>query len=140
MFVFKKKYFFTGCSIFLIEVLIALYLNDRFIRPYFGDVLVVIMVYCFVKGFYKVSVIIASLSVLTFAFVIEMAQYFKLINYLGLQSSKIANIILGNTFAWTDILAYIAGIVIVLFAELFKTRLRRKASLRQQQNKRLIFL
>lgn len=33
------------------EVLIALYVRDRFIRPYVGDMLVVVLVYSFVRIF-----------------------------------------------------------------------------------------
>ena len=106
---------------FLIEVLFALYLHDRIIRPYIGDVLVVIMIYCFVKTFHNGSVTIIALSVLLFAYMVEMLQYFKLINYLGLQNSKVANIILGNSFEWIDMMAYTVGIAIVLCVERFKT-------------------
>ena len=35
--------------LFLTEVYIGLYVRDRFIRPYFGDVLVVILLGCLVR-------------------------------------------------------------------------------------------
>ena len=35
----------------IIEVLIALFVHDAFIRPYIGDVLVVIVIYTFVRIF-----------------------------------------------------------------------------------------
>ena len=37
--------------IFLVEFLIARYVHDSFIRPYVGDVLVVILLYTFVRIF-----------------------------------------------------------------------------------------
>lgn len=129
MFVFNKKYFFIGGFLLFVEVLIALYLHDRIIRPYIGDLLVVIMIYCFLKAFYNGSVVVISLSVLIFAFIVEASQYFKLINYLGLQHSKIAGIILGSSFEWIDIAAYIIGIAIVLFAERLKTTYVKKRNL-----------
>lgn len=121
MFIFNKKYFFLSFFLFFIEILIALYLNDRIIRPYIGDVLVVIMIYCFFKTFHNGPVTITGLSVLLFAYIVETLQYFKLINYLGLQNSRLANIILGNSFEWIDMMAYTVGIAIVLCLERFKT-------------------
>jgi Protein of unknown function (DUF2809) len=84
------------------------------------------MIYCFVRSFYNGSVIITCLCVLIFAYIVEMLQYLKLINYLGLQHSKTANIILGNSFEWIDMMAYTIGVAIVLCAEKFKTSWWRK--------------
>ena len=46
----KKRFFYiiSFLLIFCIEVLIALYVRDNFIRPYVGDMLVVVLVYSFV--------------------------------------------------------------------------------------------
>ena len=48
----KKRFFnFILFMIFLaIEVLIALYVHDDFVRPYLGDVLVVVVLYFFVSA------------------------------------------------------------------------------------------
>jgi uncharacterized paraquat-inducible protein A len=49
----KKRFFYiiSFLLIFCIEVLIALYVRDNFIRPYVGDMLVVVLVYSFVRIF-----------------------------------------------------------------------------------------
>ena len=49
----KKRIFYiiSFLVIFCIEVLIALYVCDNFVRPYIGDVLVVVLVYSFVRIF-----------------------------------------------------------------------------------------
>jgi hypothetical protein len=101
----------------VVEVCIALFVHDNFIRPYFGDVLVVILIYCFVKSFLKVSVTKAAIAVLLFAFSIETLQYFFIVEKLNLQDNKLAKTVIGTSFAWEDILAYIAGIVIVIVCE-----------------------
>ena len=51
--IMKKRIFYiiSFLVIFCIEVLIALYVRDRFIRPYVGDMLVVVLVYSFVRIF-----------------------------------------------------------------------------------------
>ncbi|MFV8322365.1 DUF2809 domain-containing protein [Flavobacterium sp. LB3P21] len=124
MFQFNRNYFILTILLLLIETAIALYLHDNFIRPYFGDFLVVILLYCFVKSFVNVSVWVAASLVLLFSFAIEIAQYFNAVEKLGLQHYKIATVVLGNSFAWMDLLAYILGILTVISIEkiYFRTR------------------
>ena len=113
----RKAYLGLTTLLFLIEIFIALYVHDDWIRPYFGDVLVVILIYCFVQSILNASVYTVAIGVLIFSYLVEFTQYFKLIRMLGLQHSLIAKIIMGNTFAWTDMLAYTLGIGAVLFVE-----------------------
>ena len=117
MVTFNRNYFSLAIFIFIIEVLIALFVNDRFIRPYGGDVLVVILIYCFVKSFFDFPIAPVALGVLLFAFVLEILQYIKIVEKLGLEKSVIARTVMGTSFAWMDILAYIVGIGMVLFVE-----------------------
>jgi hypothetical protein len=117
MFSFSKKYFLLTSLLLAIEIFIAAYMHDPFIRPYFGDFLVVILLYCFAKSFINISVWKAAIGVLLFAYLIEMMQYFQLAKLLGLQNSKLARIIIGSSFGWEDILAYTLGIIAVLLLE-----------------------
>lgn len=117
MIIFKKQYFILAVLLFIIEVLIALFVHDTIIRPYIGDLLVVILIYCFLKSFLNISVLTAAVSVLSFSFVVEMMQYFKIVEVLGLQNNKVAKIIIGTSFAWIDLLVYVLGIAIVLIVE-----------------------
>ena len=114
---FNKRYFLLFLLLFVIEILIALYVHDTFIRPYFGDVLVVILIYCFVLSFLIVSKIKTSICVLLFAFGIELTQYFNLVQHLGLQKCKLANVVMGNSFSVQDLACYVAGIVSVILIE-----------------------
>ncbi|MFN3755086.1 DUF2809 domain-containing protein [Flavobacterium sp.] len=114
---FNKTYFLLTIFLFVIEVCIALFVHDNFIRPYFGDVLVVILIYCFVKSFLKASVIKTAIGVLLFAFLVETLQYFAIIEILGLQDNRLARTVIGTSFAWEDILAYIFGIALVIVGE-----------------------
>jgi hypothetical protein len=117
MFRFQKNYFFLTVLLFCIEVFIAIYVKDAFVRPYVGDLLVVILLYCFFKSFWSASVTTVSLVVLIIAYMMEVAQYFNLVHHLGLQHSRLAKIILGSAFEWIDLLAYTLGIVLVLWIE-----------------------
>lgn len=114
---FNRNYFLLTVLLFITEVCIALFVQDNFIRPYFGDVLVVILIYCFVKSFLNATVIKAAMAVLLFAFSIETLQYFAIIETLGLQDNSLARTVIGTSFAWEDILAYVVGIVIVIVCE-----------------------
>ena len=114
---FDLKYFVLTISLFIIELIIALYVHDNFVRPYLGDVLVVILIYCFIKSFFKLKVLIASTFVLLFAFTIEFLQYLNIVEKLELQNSKIARTVIGTSFSWADIISYVAGILIVILIE-----------------------
>lgn len=129
MLTFNKNYFAFAVLIFCIEVLIALFVHDDFVRPYLGDVLVVILIYCFLKSFVKLPVLTASVSVLLFAFITEFLQYLNIVEKLNLQSSKIARTVIGTSFSWIDLLTYVAGIVIVIAVEKywFKTAIEMRS-------------
>jgi len=115
---FNKRYFIIAVGIFVIEVVIALFIHDKIIRPYVGDFLVVILIYCSVKSFFNTSVYPAALAVLLFSYLVELSQYFHLVNKLGLQNSKFARTIIGTTFEWTDLATYTAGIIVLLITEI----------------------
>jgi len=114
---FNKIYFAFTISLFIVEILIALYVHDSFVRPYIGDFLVVILIYCFVKSFLNIPVFAACLYVLIFSYLVEILQYFKIVEILHLQDFKFARIIIGTSFAWMDIIAYTAGIGLTFIIE-----------------------
>jgi len=116
-FTFRKRYLFFALSLFIIEVLIALFFHDRFVRPYVGDFLVVILIYCFIRSFFAFSVRATAIATLLLAYLIEFLQYADLLHKLGLQHSALANLVLGNLFQWGDLIAYTLGIVLVLILE-----------------------
>ena len=118
----RKSYLFLAIILLLIEIIIAVFVKDRFVRPYLGDFLVVILLYCFVRTLLNIPVTVAAISVLLFAYFIEITQYFHLITHLGLQHSKVVSAILGWSFAWADIIAYTLGIITVVFIEKYLQR------------------
>jgi hypothetical protein len=103
--------------LFGIEILIAKFAHDPIIRPYVGDLLVSILIYCFVKAFLPTPVLPTALGVLLFSYAIEVMQYFHIVNRLGLQNSKTASTVIGTSFEWIDLIAYTAGIALVLYLE-----------------------
>src|SRR4051812_34617253 len=111
---FHKNYFILAILLFITEILIALYLHDNIIRPYGGDFLVVILVYCIVKTFLNTPIVPTAIAVLLFAYIVEILQYFRLIVLLGLQHSRLACIIFGTSFSWTDMLCYTLGVTFIV--------------------------
>ena len=114
---FQKIYFLLACVLFLLEVYIALYVNDNFVRPYVGDFLVVMLLYCAVKSFLNAPAWNVALSVLAFAFFIEGMQYLNVVRLLNLQDFALARVVIGTSFQWIDMVAYTAGIAVVLVIE-----------------------
>lgn len=122
---FNKYYCTLAVILFIVEVLIALYVHDAIVRPYVGDVLVVILMYCFVKTFVDTPVLPTAIAVLIFAYIIEWLQYLQIVNWLGLQNNAIARTVIGTTFQWGDILAYTLGVIVVVAIQKVSCILRR---------------
>jgi hypothetical protein len=117
IFKFRKNYVIIAFLIFIVEVIIALYIDDQFIRPYFGDFLVVVLIYCFVRGFFNIRVLKCAICVLLFSFVVEFMQYLNIVNLLGLEKNTLAKVVIGTFFSWMDLVGYTLGILLVLFLE-----------------------
>lgn len=69
LFTFNRKYFIWSILLLCIEIYIGAYVRDAWIRPYGGDFLVVILLYCLLRSFLNISVIVAAISVLIFSFI-----------------------------------------------------------------------
>ncbi len=120
MYRFHKGYFGLTAGLFLIEVLIALFVRDNFIRPYFGDFLVVILMYCFIRTFANLGLKLTVIAVLMFSYLIEVLQYLNFVEIIGLGNSEIARTLIGTSFAWMDLVAYTAGCIAILWFERMK--------------------
>lgn len=117
MLTFNFKYFLLALILFIAEVLIALLVHDNFIRPYVGDYLVVMLVYCAVKSIIKAAPVKVAIGVLLFSFTIEVLQYFRIVDRLGLSGNAIAKTVIGYGFEWWDLLTYTLGILTILIIE-----------------------
>lgn len=90
------------------EVLIALFVHDRFVRPYVGDMLVVIVLYCLVRVFLPEGAPLLPLFVFLFAAGVECLQLAGLADRLSIENAFLRTLV-GTTFDWLDILCYAAG-------------------------------
>lgn len=106
----------------LAEILIALFVRDAFIRPYGGDILVTILLCCFVRIFLPEGVRLLPLWVFLFSAAVEIGQYFDYASIFGFTESGIMRTILGSSFSLADLLCYAAGCTIFALAELYLIR------------------
>lgn len=116
---FNAYYFYWTVLLFVTEVYIGMFVKDDFVRPYMGDFLVVILIYAFVRAFFKYPVINTAIGVLLFAFLVEILQHFNIVEVLGLDSYPLARTVIGTAFNWEDFIAYTLGIVTVVVCEHF---------------------
>ena len=110
-FKFSLKYLLFNIALFITEVIIATYLKDVFwIRAFFGDVLVVMLIYTFIKTFFEVkNENLLIVGIFIFSCIIETAQHFNVAEKLGFKPGDIMYIVIGNSFSWIDIWCYGAG-------------------------------
>lgn len=107
----------AAIALFAVEVIIATKLNHlHFIRAYFGDFLVVMLVYSAVKAFWNVEAKRLALGVFVFACVVELAQLFRLADVL--QLTGWARAVLGTSFSFHDILMYAAGCLCIWWLDI----------------------
>lgn len=99
--------------ILIIEILIALFVRDRFIRPYGGDILVTVLLCCLCRIVSPQKPKLMPLYVFLFALCVEIGQYFDFVTLLGLGDNRFFSILLGSTFSFADIICY--GIGCILF-------------------------
>jgi hypothetical protein len=113
----NSTYLYATVFLFLIEVFIALFVRTPFIRGFVGDVLVIVLIYCFVRSFWRVPVTGAIATIFLFACLVELLQWFQIVDRLGLRDNALLSTVIGTTFDWKDILAYGVGCAIVFLGE-----------------------
>ena len=72
-----------------------------------------------VAAFIKLPKLWLALGVLLFAYAVEIGQYYNLVYHLGLKGNKLAEVVIGMGFTWTDMLAYTLG---AIFAYLWDSK------------------
>ena len=115
----SKWYLLVTICLLFTEIAIALFVKDKIIRPYIGDLLVVILIYAFVKIWISNREILVAISVFVFACFIELLQYFHIVEVLGLDDNKVATVIIGSKFNTLDIVMYLIGTIVVILTEKF---------------------
>ncbi len=121
----------------LTEVFIGVFVHDNFIRPYFGDVLIVIVLYFMLRAIlpektwnrlHKKNVSLWVPLLFIFATIVEFLQKINIVRILGLEDNPIMRTIIGTSFAWGDLICYLAGCIILWIAEWISGRFSSSSS------------
>ena len=107
----------ASVALFAVLVVIAVFVRDGFVRPFLGDVLAVVWLHASARAVVRARALHVSLAVLALAFVIEFAQLAGALSLLGLESNRLARVVLGSTFDVLDLLAYVVGWAVALGIE-----------------------
>lgn len=113
----RIKYFIAFIILMVIECYIAISVHDSFIRPYVGDILVVFVLYCFIRAVIPCRWKLLPVYIFLFAVSIELLQYFKLAEQLGLEKNSLMGIIIGSVFDIKDIVCYGIGCTLLAGCE-----------------------
>ena len=110
----RSRYLLLAAGLLGVEIGIAGFAHDRFVRPYAGDFLATILVCCLLKRFWPAPAGRVAAVALLVSYAVEGAQLLHLLRW---QHSAAARLVLGSQFEWGDMLAYTLGAALVLLAE-----------------------
>lgn len=113
----RSKYALLFVGLLAVEVFIACFIHDRFIRPYLGDILVVVVLYALLRILWPVGLPWLPAAVTLFAAAVEVSQAFHMVELLGLGHIPFFRVLLGATFDWADLLCYLTGGCLICLAE-----------------------
>ena len=109
----------------VVEIVIALFVHDNFVRPYLGDVLVTVLLCTMVRICVPDGHLWLPLGVFCFACLVEVGQSFHIVKRLGLSGNRFFSTLIGGTFDWRDILCYGIGCLAFHLIELLSRDLSR---------------
>lgn len=107
----RLPYLIATLVLLAVEVFIGLFVHDGLVRPFIGDVLVVILIYTFIRIFIPEKIRLLPLYVFVFSVIVELLQYLKIVETLGLQNNRFLSTVIGTSFDIRDILCYFVGCV-----------------------------
>ena len=113
----RTTYLLLTILLLAIEVIIALFVHDRFIRPYVGDVLVMMVMYTFVRIFVPERIKALPTYLFGFAALVEIAQYFQIVELLGMEENRFFSVLIGSVFDVKDIMCYAVGTILIVIGQ-----------------------
>ena len=123
----RTNYLLAFIVIFITEICIALFVRDRFIRPYGGDILVTVLICCFVRIFFPTGIRLLPVWIFLFALAVEIGQYFNMVDLIGLGDIAFFRILLGTSFSALDLVCYAVGCALFFLADTLSVQfIRRK--------------
>ena len=108
--------------ILVTDIYSAVCVKGGFVRHYARDVLAVILLYALARAIFSVTPSNLALKIFAFAAALEIAQYFGVVQILGIEN-KILKVMIRGTFDLTDLLCYAVGCVLAGIYEKFESKI-----------------
>ena len=116
----RLRFYLPSFGLFLITLamvaMIAILFRGGWIRHLVGDMLIVMVIAYLIHAWIALPLRTIPIGTLMFAWLIELLQFFKIIDILGWRGSQLAHLTIGSTFDWRDLIAYTIGAAIVILA------------------------
>ena len=114
----NKRWDALGCFLGLlaVEILIGRFAHG-FVRAYIGDVLVIPLIYCFVRIFYVRRCVWLPAAAGGPGILAEALQYADVCGRLGIPKGSLLGILLGSSADLRDVICYAAGVGMIYAAE-----------------------
>ena len=110
----KKRNLFLAILHFLIcLIIVKVFRYSGFIRGFLGDVFFMGLMFYSLKSIYDFNKEKLLLNLLFLAYIVEISQYFKILEYLNLSNNAFLKLLFGATFDVMDLIAYTIGTFLV---------------------------
>ena len=121
----RKRWIYGGaaCGLLVLEILIALYVRDAFVRPYGGDILVTVLLCCLLRAVLPREIPYVSVWVFLFAAAVECAQGLGIAALIP-EGWTVIRVIVGSSFSVWDLVCYAVGCLLFSGAEWLLSRLK----------------
>ncbi len=116
----KKRiiYFSLSLLCFIIcYIIVRSFSHNALIRGFSGDIVVILLIYFFMKGLYDFNSVKLGIFVLLLAYCTEFLQFLDITTLLGLEDSKLVQLILGAVFDPLDLAAYTIGAILAVYID-----------------------
>lgn len=114
-----RRTYLICCFIFLTIVFYIGFFTTGFVRVYVGDVIIIPVLYFLFRAIWPTTTFRAALVIFLFAVSVEVAQYFDIVEWLGLTNNRVAVIVIGTSFSWGDMVAYLVGIFLSVAVDIW---------------------
>ena len=121
----RRRYAAAALILLAVEVFIALFVHDAFVRPYGGDILVTVWLCCVLRAVVPGRIPYLPLRVFLFSAAVEGMQAMGIAAWIP-ASWTVLRVIVGSVFSVWDLVCYTVGCLLFFFAEhLWQVRMRR---------------
>ena len=101
----------------LIEIYIAAFVTNVFVRSYLGDVFITLLICFFVQAVIPKKISLLPIWVFLFALAVEIGQYFDVVKLLGLDDYKLISVWFGRCYSFYDVICYAVGCLIFVVVD-----------------------